>query len=77
MNVAFLGAGAWGTALAVQAAARHAVLLWAREPAQVQALAATRDGSGLSGATAFNGASVSSWNFLLWGVSSGPCSTGM
>ena len=30
MNVTILGAGAWGTALAVQAAPRHAVCLWAR-----------------------------------------------
>lgn len=43
MNVAFLGAGAWGTALAVQAAARHAVVLWAREPAQAQMLADARE----------------------------------
>jgi glycerol-3-phosphate dehydrogenase (NAD(P)+) len=43
MNVSFLGAGAWGTALAVQAAARHAVMLWAREPAHAQVLAATRE----------------------------------
>ncbi len=31
-----LGAGAWGTALAVHAAARNDVLLWARDAAQVQ-----------------------------------------
>lgn len=30
-----LGAGAWGTALAVQAAAQHAVWLWGRDAAQV------------------------------------------
>jgi glycerol-3-phosphate dehydrogenase (NAD(P)+) len=33
-----LGAGAWGTALAVQAAARHEVLLWARDTPQALAL---------------------------------------
>jgi glycerol-3-phosphate dehydrogenase (NAD(P)+) len=33
-----LGAGAWGTALAVAAAARHEVLLWARDPAQAAAM---------------------------------------
>ncbi len=43
MNVSFLGAGAWGTALAVQAAARHAVMLWAREPSQARALSAARE----------------------------------
>ena len=41
MNLTFLGAGAWGTALAVQAATRHAVQLWAREPAHARALAET------------------------------------
>jgi glycerol-3-phosphate dehydrogenase (NAD(P)+) len=39
-RIAVLGAGAWGTALAVAAAPRHEVLLWARAPAQAQALAA-------------------------------------
>ena len=34
MRIAVLGAGAWGTALATAAAARHEVLLWARDPAQ-------------------------------------------
>ena len=33
-----LGAGAWGTALAVAAAARQPVWLWARDPAQAQAM---------------------------------------
>ena len=36
MKIAVLGAGAWGTALAVAAAARHEVLLWTRDPAQAQ-----------------------------------------
>jgi len=34
LKIAVLGAGAWGTALAVAAAARHEVCLWARDPAQ-------------------------------------------
>ncbi len=34
MRIAVLGAGAWGTALAAAAAARHDVLLWARDAAQ-------------------------------------------
>jgi glycerol-3-phosphate dehydrogenase (NAD(P)+) len=42
MNVTILGAGAWGTALAVQAAPRHAVQLWARQPAHARALASSR-----------------------------------
>jgi glycerol-3-phosphate dehydrogenase (NAD(P)+) len=40
MRIAFFGAGAWGTALAIHAARRHRVLLWARDPAQAQALRA-------------------------------------
>ena len=42
MKIAVLGAGAWGTAIACSAAARHDVVLWARDPAQAQALATTR-----------------------------------
>ena len=38
MNLTLLGAGAWGTALAAQAAERHAVLLWARDAAQARAI---------------------------------------
>jgi glycerol-3-phosphate dehydrogenase (NAD(P)+) len=41
MKIAVFGAGAWGTALAVNAAARHDVLLWARDAAQASAI--TRD----------------------------------
>ena len=37
-----LGAGAWGTALAVNAADRHAVTLWARDDAQLATMATTR-----------------------------------
>jgi glycerol-3-phosphate dehydrogenase (NAD(P)+) len=38
MNVAMLGAGAWGTALACHAAQRHAVTLWARDASLVAAM---------------------------------------
>ncbi|MCP5280602.1 MAG: NAD(P)-dependent glycerol-3-phosphate dehydrogenase [Rhodoferax sp.] len=42
MSIAIVGAGAWGTALAVSAAARaqapHAVSLWARDAAQLDAM---------------------------------------
>lgn len=34
MKITVLGAGAWGTALAIQAAGRHEVRLWARDAAQ-------------------------------------------
>jgi glycerol-3-phosphate dehydrogenase (NAD(P)+) len=40
--LAVLGAGAWGTALAAVLASRHRVALWARDPAQAQAIAAVR-----------------------------------
>jgi glycerol-3-phosphate dehydrogenase (NAD(P)+) len=43
MNLTLLGAGAWGTALAAQAAERHAVLLWARDAAQARAIDAARE----------------------------------
>lgn len=43
MKIVVLGAGAWGTALSVNAAARHEVALWARDPAQAQALGAQRE----------------------------------
>jgi glycerol-3-phosphate dehydrogenase (NAD(P)+) len=44
MKVTVIGAGAWGTALAANAAAqdRHRVSLWARNPEQLQALQAQR-----------------------------------
>lgn len=42
MKIAILGAGAWGTALAISAAPHHQVTLWARDAAQSQALAADR-----------------------------------
>jgi glycerol-3-phosphate dehydrogenase (NAD(P)+) len=42
MDVTVLGAGAWGTALAIQAAPRNSVLLWARDTAQIERLRAER-----------------------------------
>jgi glycerol-3-phosphate dehydrogenase (NAD(P)+) len=48
--VAVLGAGAWGTALAVQATrAGSAVRLWARDPARAIAMERTRDNPRLPG----------------------------
>ncbi len=41
-RVAVLGAGAWGTAMARVLAARMDVALWARDPAQAQAIARAR-----------------------------------
>jgi len=42
MAVVVLGAGAWGTALAVAAAARQPVLLWARDAAQAAQMQSAR-----------------------------------
>ena len=42
MNIAVLGAGAWGTALAISLSARHRVTLWARDAEQVAAMSASR-----------------------------------
>ncbi|MBP6901744.1 MAG: NAD(P)-dependent glycerol-3-phosphate dehydrogenase [Burkholderiaceae bacterium] len=42
MPLVVWGAGAWGTALAVAAAPRHRVLLWARDAAQAEAMRASR-----------------------------------
>ncbi|MGI4856825.1 MAG: NAD(P)H-dependent glycerol-3-phosphate dehydrogenase [Janthinobacterium lividum] len=43
MNVSVLGAGAWGTAVAAHLAARHDVVLWARDPALVAGMAEARE----------------------------------
>jgi glycerol-3-phosphate dehydrogenase (NAD(P)+) len=42
LPIVVLGAGAWGTALAVAAARRQPVLLWARDAAQAAAMGAAR-----------------------------------
>lgn len=42
MRITVLGAGAWGTAIAVYLAARHEVVLWGRDADQCRAIAATR-----------------------------------
>ena len=43
MKICVLGAGAWGTALAINAAGRHAVSLWARDTAQATNIAVYRE----------------------------------
>jgi glycerol-3-phosphate dehydrogenase (NAD(P)+) len=42
VKVSVLGAGAWGTALAATAAARHETLLWSRDVGQARSMAAER-----------------------------------
>jgi glycerol-3-phosphate dehydrogenase (NAD(P)+) len=42
MNIAVIGAGAWGTALAISLSDRHRVTLWARDAAQIEVIRATR-----------------------------------
>ena len=41
MKITVLGAGAWGTALAIAASRRHDVLLWGRDPEHIRQLRAT------------------------------------
>ncbi len=43
MNIIVIGAGAWGTALAIGASGRHAVTLWSRDAAQTAAMQAQRE----------------------------------
>ncbi|MFM9437096.1 glycerol-3-phosphate dehydrogenase (NAD(P)+) [Janthinobacterium sp. CG_23.3] len=50
-NVSVLGAGAWGTAVAIACAGRHDVLLWGRNAATMQAMAAQRENAYLPGFT--------------------------
>ncbi len=50
-KISVLGAGAWGTAVAMALAARHRVLLWGRDPAAMAAMAAGRENRYLSGYT--------------------------
>jgi glycerol-3-phosphate dehydrogenase (NAD(P)+) len=49
MRIAILGAGAWGSALAISLCARHAVALWARRAADCERLSATRESTYLPG----------------------------
>ncbi|MDP3823639.1 MAG: NAD(P)H-dependent glycerol-3-phosphate dehydrogenase [Burkholderiales bacterium] len=42
MNLTVLGAGAWGTALAVSTAGRHPTRLWARDPVQAAQMRSLR-----------------------------------
>ncbi|MEQ1813406.1 MAG: NAD(P)H-dependent glycerol-3-phosphate dehydrogenase [Candidatus Nitrotoga sp.] len=42
MKISIFGAGAWGTALAINLAARHEVTLWARDATQVAMMRANR-----------------------------------
>ena len=43
MKITVLGAGAWGTALAITLAARHDVLLWGRNAAAMARMASERE----------------------------------
>ena len=42
MKISVLGAGAWGTALAMAASARHDTLLWTRDTRQAELMQAQR-----------------------------------
>lgn len=43
MNISILGAGAWGTALAMSLAERHSVMLWGRDASVMQAAQEARE----------------------------------
>lgn len=43
LNIAVLGAGSWGTALAAAASRRHRTTLWARDTAQAHAMARSHE----------------------------------
>lgn len=43
MNISILGAGAWGTALAMSLAERHSVMLWGRDAGVMQAAQQVRE----------------------------------
>lgn len=49
MKLAILGAGAWGSALAISLAARHEVSLWTRRAEDAERLARTRESAYLPG----------------------------
>jgi glycerol-3-phosphate dehydrogenase (NAD(P)+) len=42
MRVTILGAGAWGTALAISLSSQHRITLWGRDAAQIGTMAASR-----------------------------------
>lgn len=42
MNITVIGAGAWGTALAISLSANHRITLWARDAVQIEAMRVTR-----------------------------------
>ena len=42
MNITLLGAGAWGTALAMALSHRHPVMLWSRDAQAVEAMRGAR-----------------------------------
>ncbi len=49
MRVAILGAGAWGSALAITLSRAHAVTLWTRDSAKLDAIGRTRESAYLKG----------------------------
>jgi glycerol-3-phosphate dehydrogenase (NAD(P)+) len=60
VNIAILGAGAWGSALAVSLSAAHRVRLWSRSPADATALAAARASRYLPGVSIPSSVSIGS-----------------
>ena len=49
MRIAILGAGAWGSALAITLSRAHAITLWTRDPQRLEQIARTRQSAYLPG----------------------------
>ena len=49
MRIAILGAGAWGSALAIALSRAHAITLWTRDPQRLEQIARTRQSTYLPG----------------------------
>lgn len=49
MKIVIVGSGAWGTAIALSASARHEVTLWSHDPDKAAAMARTRENPALKG----------------------------
>ena len=49
MNITVLGAGAWGTAIAIHLAQRHSVMLWDRNKSVIRETADPSEYDGFAG----------------------------
>jgi glycerol-3-phosphate dehydrogenase (NAD(P)+) len=73
VRIAVLGAGAWGTALAISAASRHDVVLWARDTAQAESMHRERSNARYLAGVAFPaGLQVTADKATAWAHGNGP-----